>query len=159
MKSFTFTLVLLVVAVVLGVNPACAATVRLFEGNLILARSGAQSTYLWDATKYVTQLVVDKDLGTQGMRDLQATAMQTLADKARNSKSESILLSVLYSKIGAISPVYGTATFAGVEKVLTLTASRIEIAKNGSRDAAMLLAGQTPPGIKVVVTGALPPIQ
>jgi hypothetical protein len=51
------------------------------------------------------------------VRDLQATAMQALADKVRNSKSKSILLSVLYSKIGAVSPIYGTATFSGVEKV------------------------------------------
>jgi len=139
-----------------GVN--CAAeTVRPFQGNLILARSGAQSTYLWDATDYVTQLVSDNDVGAAGMRDLQATAVRALAGKVRNSKSKTILLSVMYTKTGAVSPVYGTATFAGVEKVLTLTARGIEIRKNGLEDAEMLLVGRAPRGIKIIITGVLPP--
>jgi len=136
-----------------------AAGVRPFLGSLILARSGAQSLYLWDASKYVAQLVSDKDLGPQGLRDLEATAIKALAAKIRSSRAKSVALSVLYSKTGAVSPVYGTATFAGVEKVLTLSSSRSELVRYAARDADQLLRGANVGAIHVTVTGTLPPAQ
>jgi hypothetical protein len=142
-----------------SVDIASADPIRPVLGPVILARTGVQSTYLWDATPYVTQLVADKDLGDTGMRALLGTAMSVIRLKAQTSHSKTLSLRVVYTRSGAVSPAYGTLTFNGVEKVATLTASRDSILKLGAGWAQEVADGKNPHGLAVEITGKLPPPQ
>ncbi len=135
------------------------AAVRPMQGTFILARSGPQSTYLWDASPYVAQLVSDKQLGDQGIQALEATAVGELAARAKSSSAQTLAVSVVYQRTGAISPAYGVATFNGVEKVCTIIVSRATLAKNGLTWAKEIADGHVPPDVTIKVTGQLPPPQ
>src|ERR1700680_415833 len=113
------------------VAAALAGSIRPVAGPVILARSGAQSTYLWDASPYVAQLVTERNVDDAGMRAIEATAVTILRDKAASSRAKTLILRIVYTRSGAVSPVYGTLTFAGVEKLATLTAARDAIEKRG----------------------------
>ncbi len=138
---------------------AIADPIRPVIGPVILARTGVQSTYLWDATPYVTQLVADKDVGDSGMHALLGTAMSAMLQEAPASHAMTLTLRVVYTRSGDVSPVYGTLTFNGVEKVATLTASRGAIMKFGAVWAQDLANGKFPHDFKVEITGKLPPPQ
>jgi hypothetical protein len=155
----TRALLSVVMLVAIKFDTASADAIRPVLGPVILARTGVQSTYLWDATPYVTQLVVDNDLGDTGLRALLGTAMSVLQQKAPLSHAKTLILRVVYTRSGAVSPVYGTLTFDGVEKVTTLTASRDAILKIGAPWAQDLANGTTPHDLKVEITGKLPPPQ
>jgi hypothetical protein len=135
------------------------AAVRPVQGSFIFARGGRQSTYLWDASQYVAQLVSDKQLGDQGMQALEATAVGELAARARSSSAQTLAVSIVYQRTGAISPVYGVATFNGVEKVCTIIVSRESVAKNGLTWANEIADGHVPPGVAIKIEGQLPPPQ
>lgn len=140
--------------------PAIAATtaaVRPFRGNVILARDGAQAIYLWDATAYVTQLVSDRKLGESGLRALEASAVLALRNKAVSSHAQVVTLQVFYSKTGAVSPVYQTATFTGVEPVCTVTAKPADLVRSGALWARNVADGRLPKRLSIRATGKLPP--
>jgi hypothetical protein len=136
-----------------------AEPIRPVAGPVILARSGVQATYLWDATPYVAQLVSEKDVGDTGLRALLGTAASVLRQKAPSSHAKTMTLRIVYTRSGDVSPVYGTLTFNGVEKVATLIASRDAILKHGAAWAQELAAGKKTPDLKVEITGKLPPAQ
>jgi hypothetical protein len=126
---------------------------------VILARSGVQSTYLWEASPYVAQLVADKNVGDAGLRTLEGTAVSVLRDKATSSHAKTLILRVVYTRSGEVSPVYGTLTFIGVEKLATLTVARDAIVKRGAAWAQDVANGKIPHDLKVEITGKLPPLQ
>lgn len=141
------------------VSVAMAGTIRPVAGPVILARSGVQSTYLWDASPYVTQLVADRDVGDAGMRTLEGTAVSVLRAKAASSRAKILILHVVYTHSGAVSPVYGTLTFNGIEKLVTLTVARDVVIKRGAAWAQDVADGKIPHDLKVEITGKLPPPQ
>jgi hypothetical protein len=138
---------------------AMAGSIRPVAGPVILARSGVQSTYLWDASPYVTRLVADRNVGDAGMRTLEGTAVSVLRDKAASSHAKILVLHVVYTHSGAVSPVYGTLTFNGVEKLVTLTVARDAVIKRGAAWAQAVADGKIPHDLKVEITGKLPPPQ
>ncbi len=140
-------------------SAAFAAQVRPVRGPVILARSGATSTYLWDASPYVAQLVSEKNLGDVAMRALEGTAVSVLREKAKSSHSKMLLLRIVYTRSGAVSPAYGTLTFNGVEKLATVTAARDAILKKGSAWPQNVTDGKIPRELKLEITGNLPPQQ
>jgi hypothetical protein len=135
------------------------AAIRPMEGAFILARSGPQSTYLWDASPYVAQLVSDKVLGDQGMQALEATAVSELAVRAKSSSAQTLTVSIVYQRTGAVSPAYGVATFNGVEKVCTIVVSRVDVAKNGVMWVNEIGDGHVPHDVAIKISGQLPPSQ
>ncbi len=148
------------IAAALLAAPALAAQVRPLQGNVIMAKSTpAAALYVWNATPYVTQLVGDKLLGDPGMRAIEATALKALVAKAKGVHATELSIHVLYEKTGAVSPVYGTPTFMGMEKVATLRATRKRLLASGASWVDAVAAGTTPPGLTVEVTGKLPPPQ
>jgi len=142
-----------------AIGVARAESIRPVAGPVILARSGVQSTYLWDATPYVAQLVADKNVGDAGLRALEGTAVSVLRDKAASSHAKTLILRVVYTRSGEVSPVYGTLTFNGVEKLATLTAARDAIVKYGAAWAQDVADGRIPRELKVAISGKLPPSQ
>jgi hypothetical protein len=153
------TLAYLVLLCASTLTAAIAGSIRPAAGPVILARSGAQSTYLWDATPYVAQLVAEKNVGDGGLRTLEGTAVNILHDKARSSQAKTLTLRVVYTRSGAVSPVYGTLTFNGVEKLATFTVARAAITKGGAAWASNVADGKIPHDLKVQITGKLPPAQ
>ncbi len=133
--------------------------IRPIQGAFILARSGPQSTYLWDASQYVLQLVSDKQLGDQGMQALEATAVGELAVRAKSSSAQTLALSIVYQRTGAMNPAYGVATFNGVEKVCTIVVARADVAKNGLMWAEEIADGHVPHAVAIKITGQLPPLR
>ncbi|HET9393759.1 MAG TPA: hypothetical protein VFO29_09625 [Candidatus Rubrimentiphilum sp.] len=127
-------------------------------GNVIEARSNAATTlFLWDATPYVTSLVHDRNVGNAGLHALEAAAVRSLASHARSSRAKAVTLRVLYQKTGAVSPVYGNPTFAGVEVVLSIHADRKTLQKNAVAWETALAQGTVPKGLLLQVLGKLPP--
>ena len=114
---------------------------------------------LWDATPYVTQLVSEKLTDERGMRALEATALRALADKSKDVAAPALTLKVTYAKTGAVSPVYGNATFAGFESVVTIAAKRAALAQHAGAWSARARERHDPQGVHVAVTGKLPPTQ
>jgi len=153
------TLLCALLVLVSSVGTAFADDVRPVAGPVILARSGVQATYLWDASPYVAKLVGDKDVGDAGLRTLEGTAVAVLRDKARTSRSKTLVLRVVYTRSGEVSPVYGTLTFNGVENLATLTAARDAIVKFGAAWNGEIAHGTTPANLKIAITGKLPPPQ
>lgn len=153
------TLIVTVLAFASTLSAALSDTIRPATGPVILARSGAQSTYLWDATPYVAQLMTDKNVGDAGLHTLEGTAVSVLHDKALSSHAKTLILRVVYTRSGAVSPIYGSLTFNGVEKLATFTASRNSAVKYGAAWSQEVIAGKIPHDLDVQITGKLPPPQ
>ena len=135
-----------------AIGVAIAGSIRPVAGPVILARSGVQSTYLWDASPYVAQLVADKNVGDAGLRALEGTAVSVLRDKATSSHAKTLIMRVVYTRSGEV-------TFNGVEKLATLTAARDIIVKYGAAWAQDVTDGKIPRELKVDISGKLPPPQ
>lgn len=135
---------------------ALGAQVRPVDGAFILARGGVSAAYLWNATPFVARLVTEKVLGADGIHSLEATAIEALAERAEHSSANSLSVKIVYARTGAVSAVYGTPTFAGMENVLTLSADRRALLKNHTRWAQNIQSGGPPEGVHVMLTGKLP---
>lgn len=138
---------------------ALAEPVRPVTGPVIVARESAgEARLIWDATAYVTQLVSEKIGGERGLHALEATALRALAEKGKTLAATTLTLSVTYAKSGAVSPVYGSATFAGFEPVVTIAVKRAALAQHAAAWSEQLANGTVPRGLTVSVTGQLPPV-
>ena len=139
---------------------ADAPAIRPVSGAVIVTRtSPAEAGLIWDATTYVTQLVSEKITDERGMRAIEATALRALADKGKGLAATSLTLKVTYAKTGAVSPVYGNVTFAGFESVVTIAAKRAALAQHAGTWSEQLANGTIPKGVRISVTGKLPPSQ
>ena len=135
-------------------------TIRPLAGPVIVARStSGEAMLLWDATSYVSQLVSEKLTGESGMRALEATAIHALNEKAKVLSSSRLSLKVTYSKTGSVSPVYGSATFEGVESVLSITVARAALTEHADTWVSEAAHGDaiSPSGLAIAVLGKLPP--
>jgi hypothetical protein len=137
--------------------PALAQSVRAPVGNVIMARAGTSPLFVWNATPYVVQLGSDKLLGDPGLRALEATALSVLADKSRSLTATNVGIRVVYEKTGDVSPLYRTATFEGLEEVFTITADRKMLLASQQSFLTAVQDGKPAQGLKVDVSGALPP--
>lgn len=142
--------------VAVDVNVAFADPVRPASGPVILTRAGAEASYTWDSSTYVAQLVNEKVPVAEGLRALEASALSALASKAKTAKATTVSIKVVYSRTGAVSPVYKVATFAGIEKVCTITVRRSDLMKDADSWSSSLAAGTVPAQVKIDVTGRLP---
>lgn len=136
--------------------PAAAASVA---GTVVTAKSGEHALIIWDATPAVAGFVANKQTHDAAMESLESQAMQLAGQRAPSLPgSKTITVRVVYQKIGAVNPAYGTPTFAGVEHVFDLTLDA-SVAKTQSADLAKALAaGTTPKGVTLQMSGALPPL-
>lgn len=147
------------IVLILCAGLTLAAAVRPMQGAFILARVGPQSTYVWDASQYIAQLVTDKQLDDQGMHALEATAVGELAVQAKSSSARTLAVTIIYQRTGAVSPVYNVATFTGVEKLCTIAVTRADVAENGAAWSNEIADGHVPHDVAIKVTGKLPPLQ
>ena len=143
-----------------GSARADAPAVRPVIGAVIVTRTTpAEATVLWDATSYVAQLVSEQITDERGMRAIEATGLRALAEKGKGLAAPALTLKVTYAKTGAVSPVYRSETFAGFEPVVTIFAKRVALEQHADAWSTQLANGTIPKGVRVSVTGKLPPAQ
>jgi hypothetical protein len=129
------------------------------EGTVVQARAGANPLFLWDATAAVTAIVEKKQPREMALRELEVRALQILSARAMSVKSaKALTIRVIYQKTGAVSPIYGSATFEGVERLFELTVAPDPLRTQEKTMAQTINASKVPSGMRLVVTGELPPI-
>ena len=139
---------------------AAASETALPQGAVTLAKTTPDALLIWDATPAVAALRKARTDPRVGLAQLEAGAMSiALARAASLTHSTNVSVRVLYEMTGDVSPVYHSATFEGVERLLTVTATRSDILANGAAYAEQLERGTIPAAVKVSISGALPPQQ
>lgn len=127
----------------------------------VIARAGADALVLWDATTVVSQIVSDKVSDADANARLANGALRALVQVApRLDRATSITIRVVYARTGAVSPVYGAATFAGVERYATLEISGSDAKADTGKwkeAAAGGSASALPKSVTFRITGKLPP--
>ncbi|MBV8362954.1 MAG: hypothetical protein JO018_01675 [Candidatus Eremiobacteraeota bacterium] len=128
------------------------------DGMVVVAKGGDKPLLLWDATPVVTTIVSTKQPRAAALQDLESRAMQILGERAPSLRhAKSLTIRLIYQKTGAVSPVYGTATFEGIERLFELTASANDARSHAKQLADQLQHGSVPRGVDLNVTGKLPP--
>ncbi len=127
-------------------------------GNVIVARPGGSALLIWDASADVTAIVANKVSDADAKTSLERDAARVLADSLAkiDKDATSVAVRVIYDKTGAVSPIYGSATFAGVERYAILHMSGADA--RGDRDHwRELSSSSTPPAwFAFDVSGELP---
>lgn len=124
-------------------------------GTVVVAKVTGSAVIIWDATPFVAQIVSQKKSNDDGLRATELQALKILLDKAAVlEQAQSVTVDVTYTKSGAVSPAYGSATFAGVEHVFSLTAPRSSLVSNRKNLEA---GGKLPADFKLTISGKLPP--
>jgi hypothetical protein len=151
----------IVVALALAASASAwpeAAAASQPDGTVVLARPGPDVLLIWDATNDVAAIVAEGLSAPEGTERLERDAARvlaaSLADVDRGATR--IALRVTYRKTGAVSPVYGAATFAGVERFATfeMRAADASADRDGWRELAA--AAPLPRWFTFRVTGSLP---
>jgi hypothetical protein len=92
------------------------------------------------------------------MIQLEALALQILHEKSSSlTHSQTLTVRVLYDKTGAVSPVYHSATFEGVEHVFDLTVPRLALVKQFAKLTAEVSQAKISAPMRLNMTGTLPP--
>jgi hypothetical protein len=129
------------------------------QGNVVVAKAGEHPLLIWDASAVVAALTSAKTPRDRALAELESDAVNlTDARLSDLASAHDITVRVIYMKMGAVNPQYGAPTLEGVEKLLTLKASRGDLASQGSAWATQLSAQKAPQGLAVSVTGQLPPV-
>ena len=128
-------------------------------GKVVIARASGDATVLYDATPEVAAIVRDKLSDDAANARLQRDALRVLAKVAPElTDAQTITVRITYAQSGDVSPVYGTPTFAGVERYANLKSPAAD-AKSDRDKWKEGLAGTAPPPawITFTVVGKLPP--
>lgn len=135
--------------------PAIAANI----GTVAEAKAGQFPLFLWDATPIVTRIVATKAPRRLALSRLEAQAVDILAKKLTVLKDVKVLtMRLLYEKTGAVDPRYGSATFAGAERVFDLSVAATLLRTHAEALSKSLADGKVPSTVHLVVTGKLPPL-
>lgn len=156
-KSFSLALF---TAIWIGLSGAALAAGLESQGTVVVAKTQGKAMILWDLTPAVAPIVAQPGTADSKLVQIEVAAAKVLLGHLNEmSAATSVTVRAIYQKTGDVSPLYRTATFLGVEKVLEVTAPRASAASNKTAWQAQLDKGQLPTGITVTVTGALPPPQ
>jgi len=128
-------------------------------GHAVLARATDDALIIWDASPVVASIVRSKLSDADADALLKRDALRILAANAANigNAARSVTVRIVYSKTGAVSPVYGTPTFTGIERYATLTASGPDVRSDRDRWKELDPKSAVPGWAVFKVTGLLPP--
>ncbi len=152
------------IAVLAAALTVCISTAPVFAdesvpGHAVLARASEDALILWDASPVVASIVKNRLSDADANALLERDASRVLATMAPNfgGETRSVTVRVIYSKTGDVSPVYGTPTFAGIERYATLTLSGPDVRSDRDRWRELGAKMALPPWFTFKVTGLLPP--
>ncbi len=128
-------------------------------GHVVVARVSDDALIIWDASPEIAAIVTNKTADDAANAQLERDALRVLAQNvSRLEKSaKSVTVRVIYNKTGAVSPVYGAPTFAGVERYATLEASYKDAAADRDKWKELDPKHAVPSWIAFKVIGRLPP--
>jgi hypothetical protein len=126
---------------------------------VLVARPSGHAWLIWDATDAVVGIVKNKTAAAAANDQLERGAIKALSDNLKDvsRSAKDISVNVVFKKIGAINPEYGTPTYAGVYQYATLKVqgrdafTRRAVLKNLAPSAPI------PPWVKFTIAGSLPP--
>ncbi|HEV3156202.1 MAG TPA: hypothetical protein VGZ00_02530 [Candidatus Baltobacteraceae bacterium] len=128
------------------------------QEKVVLAKTVTNALLIWDATPDLVSLEQEKVPSESILTTLESRAAGILQEKASvfAATADTGAIRIIYQKIGAVSPVYGTPTFEGVERLATLSASTKTIEQLTKPQIDSISQGKDPAGVKIDVTGKLP---
>jgi hypothetical protein len=151
-----FVPILAILTALASASPASADSGP--PGKVIVARTDGDATLIYNASPEVASIVTSKASDADANDRLKRDALQALASKlSLLQKAKSVTVRVIYDKVGAVSPTYGSLTFSGVERYANLTMSIADAKTNRDRwkDAASSQQ-PLPAWINFAVVGELP---
>jgi hypothetical protein len=159
LRSNTLLVACAVLVAVAGAVTIVDADPPSVPGHVIVARAEGDALVIWDATAEVTEIVKDK-LDDDAAKDrLKRDALEEVTlEESKLSNLTSISVRVIYTKTGDVSPVYGSPTFAGVERYAVLKMSAADVKSDrGQWKEAVAGAGTVPSWAAFTILGSLPP--
>lgn len=149
---------LIVFIIASAILPANAADDATTLGHVITARATGDALLIWDASDSVTKIVTMKIPDSEANAKLERNALHLLASKAADLKgTTTISLRIVYNKTGDVSPVYGSATFAGVERYALLSIRSADLISDRDKWRELDEKAAIPPWIGFKILGTLPP--
>jgi hypothetical protein len=127
-------------------------------GKVIVARTDGDAMLIYNASPEVASIVTSKESDADANDRLKRDALQALASKlSLLQKAKNVTVRVIYDKVGAVSPTYGSLTFSGVERYANLTMSIADARTNRDRWKDAASSQQSLPAwINFAVVGELP---
>jgi hypothetical protein len=128
-------------------------------GHVIVARSSGAALVIWDASPEVASMVSQHVDDAAAARRLGGDALRVLVASLEkvSSAAESLTVRVVYNRTGDVSPVYGAATFAGVERYAEITADMKSLVEDRDHWKELVPSAPLPSWFAVKITGKLPP--
>jgi hypothetical protein len=138
---------------------APAAAEEAVPGNAVLAKPAGDALVIWDASPVVASIVKDKLAYADANLLLEHDAVRVLAGMVHDLDKhvKTVTVRVIYSKTGAVSPVYGTPTFAGIERYANLKVPGPNALSNRDQWQTLGDKAPIPAWVEYTVTGLLPP--
>ena len=136
-----------------------AASAEDVPGHAVLAKPDADALVIWDASPVVASIVKSKTADPDANDLLERDAAHVLATMAPNidKSAKTITVRVIYSKTGAVSPVYGTPTFMGIERYATLTVPAADALSDRDKWKELAVKTPIPAWFTFKIVGLLPP--
>lgn len=128
-------------------------------GNVILARVAGDALLVWDASPDVKTIAVNKLSDDAANALLRHDGLKAIAQSLSeiNTKAKTVTVRIVYDRSGAVSPAYGSPTFAGVERYASLGMSWRDAITNRGNWKSLAANSPLPDWIQFKVTGSLPP--
>lgn len=138
-------------------SPLYARADDVATGSVIVAKASGDAVVIWDASPVVAAMLEKKIPDDRMSSDLEVEAAKILVARAGDlANAHTVRVKVIYERTGAVSPVYKTATLTGLERLLSVTASRADAVEHAAAWSAALKKGTLPAGITAEVTGKYP---
>jgi hypothetical protein len=135
-----------------------AAATPEVPGHVVLARAEGDALLIWDSTAEVATIVSDKLSDAEANARLERDALRVLAAaQPKMTGAKSITVRVVFSKTGDVSPVYGSPTFAGIERYATLKIDAADASSDRDKWKELAADAMPPAWVQFDVIGALPP--
>jgi len=148
-----------VVVVALLAPLAAQADQPVVTGHYVLARATEDALILFDASPEVASIVAGKTDDAAANDELERESLKVLAAMLPklDTTTKSVTVRVTYNKTGAVSPVYGAPTFAGVERYALLDVSYKDAAADRDKWKELDAKRAVPAWLSFKVIGQLPP--
>lgn len=128
------------------------------SASAVVAKAAGDAVIVWQATNDVTALLRSPANDDAILKKLENESLTIMRSKlsAISPSAHSLAVNVIYARTAGVSPVYHSVTFSGFEHLLSVTASKDALKNVKSWDAALKI-GTLPAGVTASVTGKLPP--
>lgn len=127
--------------------------------HVVIARSSANATLIWDATDDVAFIMKQKLSDSAANMKLEHDGLSAIASQlgSLEKSTTSITLRIVYTKLGEFNAAYKAATLAGIEQYATLAMGGKEAFGNRGKWRTLSPAATIPAWVHYKVVGLLPP--